>query len=445
MRDFGSEPPTVEERRAAIERICSSNELKRAARLREFLHYVGERSLEGDNVLVSESEIGVRVFNRPENYDTSSDNIVRVNASELRKRIAAYYASEGSEERILVEIPRGSYLPQFRLRSASSTTANDEPLPATQPDPNQTPPISSPETASLRLKILRYAAFAIAVLLAFACIDLAHQNHVQQERLSPWKSEPILGPFWTSILRSPRDTDIVLADISVATVEFILKQHLNLSGYLNHAYDEQIQASNLSPDLKSDLEDLTARRNGSVSDFRVAQKILDLYPNSPNVRLQYAREYRPRSATAHNLILIGSSVSNPWTSLFDDQLNFVITYDSTLRQMVVQNRRPPANESAVYAVPTNNNNIAFSIIDFLPNQNHSANVLIIAGTNSVATEAAGDFLTSEDSMHHLAELLHSRTMPYFELLLKTTRLQGAPIAADILAYRTLPGGPASAQ
>ena len=102
-----------------LERICASNELKRAARLREFLRYVGQRSLEGDHAPISEHEIGQHVFGRLENYDTSVDNIVRVNASQLRKRIAAYYATEGANEPILLDIARGNYTPVFSLRPAN--------------------------------------------------------------------------------------------------------------------------------------------------------------------------------------------------------------------------------------------------------------------------------------------------------------------------------------
>lgn len=443
MKEIDSDPITSEERWGAIERICSSNEFKRAARLRELLHFVGQRSLQGEHVQVSEYEIGVQVFNRPENYDTSSDNIVRVNASELRKRIAAYYATEGSREKIFVDIPRGSYMPQFSVRCPGPAAGAEEPNLIAQPESKPGSRERSPEAISLWLKTRRPVTLALILVLASACLYLAYRNYALRERFYAWKSEPTVGPLWSGILESPRDTDVVLADTSVATVEFILKQHITLSGYLDHSYDEQIQSTDLTPEMKSDLEDLAGRNNGSVSDFRIAQKILDLDPNSANVHLQYAREYRPRSATGHNLILIGSSVSNPWTSLFEDELNFVITYDSAAKQMVVQNRRPRPGESAVYAAHTNTSSSSadYSVIDYIPNQDHSADVLIIAGTNSVATEAAGDFLTNEDSLRRFAETIHCRTLPYFELLSKITRLEGAPITDEILAYRTFPGHP----
>jgi hypothetical protein len=99
---------------ALLERIVASPQLRRAARLREFLMYVGQRSLKDGLDQIHEQEIGSNVFGRPADYDTSLDNIVRVNASELRKRIEDYFESDGAAEPLIMEVPRGSYKPVFR-------------------------------------------------------------------------------------------------------------------------------------------------------------------------------------------------------------------------------------------------------------------------------------------------------------------------------------------
>ncbi len=132
-------------------------------------------------------------------------------------------------------------------------------------------------------------------------------------------------------------------------------------------------------------------------------------------------------------------MSNSWTSVFESQLNFVVGYDNEKKEMVARNRSPLQSESTVY-LPSGDSNksVDYAIVDYIPNPSLSGDVIIIAGTNSIATEAAGNFLTSEYSLHHFADRLHVRKLPYFELLLKTTRLQGAPITADIVAYRTFP-------
>jgi hypothetical protein len=81
------------------------------------------------------------------------------------------------------------------------------------------------------------------------------------------------------------------------------------------------------------------------------------------------------------------------------------------------------------------------VIDYLPNNDHTADVLMVAGTSAEATEAAGDFLTSEESLHRFQNKLQMRALPYFEILLKTTKVAGTPLAAEVIAYRTLPDPP----
>ena len=430
-----------------LERICSSNELRRAARLREFLRYVGQRSLDGDHTLISEHEIGMHVFGRHENYDTSADNIVRVNASELRKRIAAYYASEGAKETILIDIPRGSYTPLFSLRHPEPENHVETPASDSAHELVEAHPAIPARSPSLFWKqARRYASLSLIVALAAGCAYYFHQTRVLRNRFYAWKSEAALGPFWSSILDSPRETDVVVADTSVALVEDILKQRITLNDYLNHGYNQQIQSSGLDPALKTDLEVIASRSNGSLGDFRVAQKILAFDPDSGRIHLQFARDYRPRAVQADNVILIGSSRSNPWCNLFEDRLNFNLSYNPELNEMLVENRHPLPGESPTYGTPVDpSNSTGFSVIDYIPNDDRSADVLIVAGTTSEATEAAGDFLTSEDSMNRLEERLHVQRLPYFELLLKTTKLVGTPLDAEVIAYRTFPGRPLGEQ
>jgi len=105
---------------ALLERIVNSPRFQRAARLREFLLYVGRRSIREHCDQINEQEIGTEVFGRPPNYDTNIDNIVRVNATEVRKRVEAYFEAEGAREPVILEIPRGSYKPVFRNRAAEA-------------------------------------------------------------------------------------------------------------------------------------------------------------------------------------------------------------------------------------------------------------------------------------------------------------------------------------
>src|SRR6202041_596048 len=107
-----------ERRRQLVDQIASSPYFSKSARLRDMFVYVCDRVLDHDVDEIHEQEVGRRVFGRPADYDTSADNTVRVHASMLRKRGDQDFATEGSSEPIVIEIPRGNYAPIFRERPA---------------------------------------------------------------------------------------------------------------------------------------------------------------------------------------------------------------------------------------------------------------------------------------------------------------------------------------
>jgi hypothetical protein len=157
-----TESMTAEACWRVLERVAACSTLKRAARLREFLYFVGTQSLKEGRSDLHEQEIGHLVFGRDSNYDTSQDNIVRVSATELRKRIEAYFAGEGKEEPLIFEIPRGSYVPRFRLRSPAAAL-----------------PVSEPRAVVAEHPARNWAMWILAVLaiaLALACVLLWREN-----------------------------------------------------------------------------------------------------------------------------------------------------------------------------------------------------------------------------------------------------------------------------
>src|SRR5215469_12478401 len=97
------------------------------------LRHVVESSLEGKAYSLKERTLGIEVFGRKADYDTNLDPVVRITAGEIRKRIAQYYHEPEHEAELRIDLPAGSYVPQFHLpqpprSTASATTTN--PLPA---------------------------------------------------------------------------------------------------------------------------------------------------------------------------------------------------------------------------------------------------------------------------------------------------------------------------
>lgn len=150
-----------------LEGAAASSYLKRAARLREFLVYIGRKSIENNIADLHEQKIGHTVFGRKESYDTSQDNIVRVSATELRKRVDAYFAAEGKDEPLIFEIPRGSYTPEFRLR-AHEAPANGTDLGMKKGGHDLAGALATLRHTRMVLAIVS----VLAVVLAVACLML---------------------------------------------------------------------------------------------------------------------------------------------------------------------------------------------------------------------------------------------------------------------------------
>ena len=425
--------PSVDERRALIERVAASAHFRRSVRLRDFLLYVGGQSLKEGCPEINEQEIGSKVFGRPSSYDRSQDNIVRVNATELRKRIELYFASEGAHETLVLEIPRGGYKPIFHRR-----------LPETQDRPALTPKIPLEDPAPAVRKGVRnrlHILWGIASLaLAIACLVLFQQNRTMRHAIYTWDGEPAVAALWTDFVHAHQEIDIVLPDASVSLAEDIIGHPMSLSDYLNHNYMRLPQSMNLSSDRIADLNGVFAHNLVTMGDFRAAQQILALTPLSPSLHLTFSRFYTADSVKRNSFILIGGKKANPWVHLFDDQMNFSLDYDNEHSQSFIANRHPQAGEQAVYAVAMDPNAfIGYSVIAYLPNPSRTGNVIILAGTDSDATSAAAEFLTSEEQLSKFQSALHLKKLPYFEGLLQTSRLSGTSFSAELLAYRTYPG------
>jgi hypothetical protein len=106
--------PEPDRVRAQLARLLSSDTLSNAPSLRRFLSYVVERSLAGDNESVKEYAIGLEVFGRGEAFDPRIDTIVRVQARRLRSKLDEYYEVEGALDGVVIDLPKGCYVPAFR-------------------------------------------------------------------------------------------------------------------------------------------------------------------------------------------------------------------------------------------------------------------------------------------------------------------------------------------
>jgi len=112
--------------RRELEKALASPEFANAVRLREFLLFVVEEALGGAEA-IKEVTVAMRVFNRTASFDSSGDSVVRVGALHLRNRLRDYYAGSGRLDEVVIEVPKGCYLPVFRRADAGAAGRSGHP------------------------------------------------------------------------------------------------------------------------------------------------------------------------------------------------------------------------------------------------------------------------------------------------------------------------------
>jgi len=112
--------------RSALESVISGDAFASSKRCQDFLRLIVEHALSGELESLRERMIGVEMFGRPVDYDTSNDAVVRVRATEVRKRLAQYYSEVTPGQVVRIELPPGSYVPEFHWLSHQTNNNNKE-------------------------------------------------------------------------------------------------------------------------------------------------------------------------------------------------------------------------------------------------------------------------------------------------------------------------------
>src|SRR3979411_1590215 len=104
---------TAQEVRREVEILLRSKHFARSEKQSALLNYICEKWVEGNAEQLNEYQLALEVFHRRADHSGAEDSIVRVQAHELRRRLNEYYLAEGKNQPLCIEIPKGSYRPQF--------------------------------------------------------------------------------------------------------------------------------------------------------------------------------------------------------------------------------------------------------------------------------------------------------------------------------------------
>ena len=414
--------------KAELNEMLAAPFFAQSARCKKFLSHVVLQTLSGNADQLKERTIGISVFDRANDYDTGEDAIVRVTANDVRKRIGQFYQESRVAHPVQIDLPRGTYVPEFRIRLAAST-----PAPIASDAPPQEAPQTKPE---LPIAAETHPPSTVqdqpAAGLPIPAVTAPPQKFGARR---PWITVAflvlifiamaVLGKLWRSGVREsvPGVWDAFLR--SKASVLVCLGTH-------------DFFAANPAP--AATTEDVVMREETlPIDDISVVTSMARLLGNKGiPFRLAAAQQTSLTDLQAQPVILIGA-VDNKWTLQLTQALRYRVAVDFPSGQdkppiaSIIDAEQPSqAPWKADFSVPLSSWKSDYAIVAREDDATIGVPVFIEAGLGCAGGLAASEFITSGALTSALKHEPSCRGKSNFETVIGTDIVDNRPGPPHIL-------------
>lgn len=405
--------------RGQIEKLLGSHTLHGSESLCKLLRYLADHASEHPGMSPKEYQIATEVFGRPKDFDPHLDSTVRVQAGRLRGKLAEYYASEGPDDPILVDIPRGTYALTFHERHGRNHgSASHE----SHVDTRSVGPIPSKWfAAAILLTVLLSAAVTIAT-------DRFLTRRTAEARLD---SEPIGTPtsmriFWKGFLTGPQEPWVIFSNAA-----FVGRPDSGMR-YYNSARDGQAHI----------LDHYTGV--GEVLAVHVLDTVFEKLRQQ--IRVKRGSLFSLDDAKNNDLIFIGSPSENLTLLDIPSTKEFVfkqIPSGPRAGNVEIINVHPESGEPKSYLASPSDETLTedYSVVALVRGLNPSRSALILAGTTTIGTQAAVEYVCQQASLEELLLRLsvsNSGELKPFEAVIHVKVARGVPVGSELVALRKGP-------
>jgi hypothetical protein len=406
-----------------VQRVIESSHLVGSARLRNFLLYVTACALRKNPEDATEQQIGIQVFGRHPGFNSSEDSIVRSQARLLRNKLAAYFNAEGAAEPVVIEIPKGHYLPVFlpsrrdesvrKLPVESSITIRETLPPIHVVEETRFPDTAQVERGDVGEQTERQRGWLTVGGVGFVlllCLLLAAVRWQRQAAMA----KP-LKQLWAPFL--------------VGDPPVVIYSNALFVGDAKNGM--RYAASDGSEERVSDLVDNYTGTGELISVYELTkmfdgQRAQFLLKRSPLVTWDEAR--------SRNLIFIGSVAENGALKLLPSMQDFTLM--ATADAAGIVNRHPLSGEPQLYLRPEHPLTKDYAVIALLPGVQPEHQMFVFSGLTTLGTQAAMEYALAPDTAAELIRRVSfDGKVHNFEALLEVSIRGGVPLQPRLVSIR----------
>jgi hypothetical protein len=449
-----------EDKFAQLEKVLHSRALQNSESLKAFLRFVVEKTIDNHEAQLKEYTIATEVFGRNSDYDSRIDSVVRVQAGRLRTKLQEYYATEGKNDQIVIDLPKGHYHPVFINACPAPVETTLEPnapsnghsaAAALTPADIHTSVVPATQTRTWKSLPLILSGGVIVILVAAVLVLSFSNRELRRQALAEpaFSNAEEVKTVWGAFLNDPEPPLLVLSNPAVyrfvnkADPDALTQRAIKLNA-------EQSRSMLDAPEFKGQWAGGTDPRLlpslGMYTGMGEAiglSRLTDVFRSANReILLKQSRQVSASDLKYRNVILLGSIYVNEWSRKLPTNEVFAYTFSAT-----IENRDPQAGEEREYKPQHNEQTgelqIDYALITVKPNVSGENAVMTLAGIYSEGTEAAAEFVTTKNHMavlaQHLRQLGGQGTPPkYYQALLKVEVANGTPTTITLISLRQLP-------
>ena len=346
--------------REQVARIVASPAFRSSKRYTDFLRYTVEHTIKGHTENIKERVLGVEVFGRAPNYDTSSDPVVRTSAAEVRKRLQHYYRIHGQAGEIRIDFPRGTYVPEFVWPQASTS------LEVADVEKKRDQPAQSARRKWV-IGSLAATALLLVALLGWTATP-------------PYKTP--FARFWSPIIASRHTVLLCIPDRFSSTLPDA-----------NSAFAVGRSTVSGPASTAQAREQLFQQRNHVffVDTFVVARIAAALGEQGRPFRLVHTEDATLDDLEQGPAVLIGGT-NNAWIAQISSSLRYTLANDGSVPY--ISDRQNPSSRR--WSITNENPDVDYAVISRVTKNITGQPIIIVAGLHSMGTEAAGECFSDPD-------------------------------------------------
>ncbi|MGA2890467.1 MAG: hypothetical protein ABSE51_20700 [Terracidiphilus sp.] len=409
-----------------LERIVAGKHFRNSKRYPVFLRFVVEQAIACEFDSLKERTIGIQVFARSNDYDTNEDPIVRVTAGEIRKRLAQYYQDRGHEQELRIDLPLGSYVPQFLPAAHGSQLAGREFLKAEIESLLAEDKLFEPKSTAAALpepvtksSVHRHSWYKRLLIFGLGIVLLSGAGWWERHHLLEGSRERGIDSLWRPILVSGTPTLIVLG---VHTLD-------------SHGHDSPTDSSaNSSQSLQQDmLSSMIHSDMIPISDVVSYSRITDVL----TMRSHSYRTIGFPDTTLEDLpqgpIILMGALDNICTERLTAGLRYSF-FGGSLSAGGIRDRGHPSDVLTFNnQQPILGNTRDYAIVASYYDHTSEQPVLVVAGLGKAGTQAAAEFLTSNQRLEGTLGKAVLEKNKNIEIVLSTEIQDGHPGPPHVLA------------